>query len=239
MQKLFKLVYSATLGILVVVVTKVILDSDPFSELGGQTDALFNTSLFSVIGSIRGDINLLGENSEASEVHVHTPPVGTELETNDQAKLPVLFASGDGTLSLETREQFSELMSSRSRRLREVCDATSETNRKFNFRSFYVLKVNINHTVQTHYFPSSSSYQSRSLVWCPVFKAASTNWMHNLLYLAGKNEFEVEQIMEEHPRQPNEQARVVAPVVDGATLKQMSFERDASNLIIVRHPFER
>ena len=42
--------------------------------------------------------------------------------------------------------------------------------------------------------------QSRSLVWCPVFKSVSTNWMHNLLYLAGKNEFEVEQIMEEHPR---------------------------------------
>ena len=162
MQRLFKLVYSATLGILVVVVTKVILDSDPFSELGGQTDALFNTSLFSVIGSIRGDINLLGENSEASEVtsvsgdnrhHVYTPPVGTELEANDQAKLPVLFASGDGTLSLETRDQFSELMSSRSRRLREVCDATSETNRKFNFRSFYVLKVNIYHTVRHIIFP--------------------------------------------------------------------------------------
>ena len=163
MQRLFKLVYSATLGILVVVVTKVILDSDPFSELGGQTDALFNTSLFSVIGSIRGDINLLGENSEASEVtsvsgdnrhHVYTPPVGTELEANDQAKLPVLFASGDGTLSLETRDQFSELMSLRSRRLREVCDATSETNRKFNFRSFYVLKVNmIQYRVQTQHFP--------------------------------------------------------------------------------------
>ena len=147
MQKLFKLVYSATLGILVVVVTKVILDSDPFSELGGQTDALFNTSLFSVIGSIRGDINMLGENSEASEVisdirhHVYTPPFSTELEANDQAKLPVLFASGDGTVSLETREQFSDLMSSRTQRLRKVCDATSETNRKFNFRSFYVLKV--------------------------------------------------------------------------------------------------
>ena len=83
--------------------------------------------------------------------------------------------------------------------------------------------------------------------------------MHNLLYLAGKNEFEVEQIMEEHPRwvladrhpfifhhnvysvyrQPNEQARVVAPVVDGATLKEISFTSEARNLIIVRHPFER
>ena len=79
--------------------------------------------------------------------------------------------------------------------------------------------------------------------------------MHNLLYLAGKNEFEVEQIMEEHPkylntikqkktlqynfRQPNEQARVVAPVVDGATIKQIAFSNISTNLIIVRHPFDR
>ena len=26
---------------------------------------------------------------------------------------------------------------------------------------------------------------SRKLIWCPVFKAASTNWMYNLLPLAG------------------------------------------------------
>ena len=40
----------------------------------------------------------------------------------------------------------------------------------------------------------------RRLVWCPVYKAASTNWMHNLLQLAGKNKFEIQQIFEEHPR---------------------------------------
>ena len=152
MQKLFKLLYSATLGILVVVVTKLLIDSAPIVRLGDQTDALFNTSasLFNVISNIGGDIKLFGANSEASVVssvsddirhHVYTPPVGTELEANDQVRFPVLFPGGDGTLSLETRDQFSKIMSSRSRRLREVCNATSETNRKFNFRSFYVLKV--------------------------------------------------------------------------------------------------
>ena len=152
MQKLFKLLYSATLGILVVVVTKILIDSAPIARLGDQTDALFNTSasLFNVISNIGGDINLPGANSEAPVVssvsddirhHVYTPPVGTELEANDQAKFPVLFATGDGKVSLETREQFSELMTSRARRLREVCNSTTETNRKFNFRSFYVLKV--------------------------------------------------------------------------------------------------
>ena len=28
--------------------------------------------------------------------------------------------------------------------------------------------------------------QERRLVWCPVYKAASTNWMYNLLFLAGR-----------------------------------------------------
>ena len=149
-QKLFRLLYSATLGILVVVVTKVILDGANYADMI-NVEGLTNTSLFDVIGSIRGDIGLMGENRPPPVVsssvsgdirhHVYTPPVDTELEANDQAKFPVLFASGDGKVSLETREQFSELMTSRSRRLREVCNSTTETNRKFNFRSFYVLKV--------------------------------------------------------------------------------------------------
>ena len=158
---------------------------------------------------IRGDISPLeaisdinpGVRSDDDDIrhHVYTPPVGTELEANDQVKFPKLFPSGDGTQRLESREQFSELMASRSLRLSEVCNSTSEANRKFNFRSFYVLKVKCENISLIQIF-LMTMIQSRSLVWCPVFKAASTNWMHNLLYLAGKNEFEVEQIMEEHPR---------------------------------------
>jgi hypothetical protein len=41
--------------------------------------------------------------------------------------------------------------------------------------------------------------QSKSLVWCPVYKAASTNWMHNLLHLAGKKEDEIRKIIADHP----------------------------------------
>ena len=90
-------------------------------------------------------------------------------------------------------------MAARTRRLKQVCNATTETARKFNFRSFYVLQVRLLHTNLTSLIVSTLP-QSRDLVWCPVFKSVSTNWMHHLLYLAGKNEFEVEQIMEEHPR---------------------------------------
>jgi hypothetical protein len=33
--------------------------------------------------------------------------------------------------------------------------------------------------------------QKPELVWCPVYKAASTNWMHNLLYLTGLTDHQV------------------------------------------------
>ena len=37
-------------------------------------------------------------------------------------------------------------MEARTRRLKQVCNATTETARKFNFRSFYVLQVRLLHT---------------------------------------------------------------------------------------------
>ena len=40
-------------------------------------------------------------------------------------------------------------------------------------------------------------------------------------------------------RQPNEQARVVAPVITGAKLKVVAHSENATNMIIVRHPFDR
>ena len=35
---------------------------------------------------------------------------------------------------------------------------------------------------------------NKKLVWCPVYKAASTNWMHHLLYLSGLKEKDVEEL---------------------------------------------
>jgi len=81
--------------------------------------------------------------------------------------------------------------------------------------------------------------ESRSLVWCPVYKAASTNWMHNLLHLAGKKEEEIEKIIKDHPGQPNDQGRVVAPIKSLSTVEKISRQENARLLIIVRHPFDR
>ena len=58
MQKLLKLLYSVLLGILVVIVTKLFLDSQEYGDLARHTDTLLNQSLLTVINNIRGDISL-------------------------------------------------------------------------------------------------------------------------------------------------------------------------------------
>ena len=35
---------------------------------------------------------------------------------------------------------------------------------------------------------------NKRLVWCPVYKAASTNWMFHMLYLSGLKEKDVEEL---------------------------------------------
>lgn len=73
----------------------------------------------------------------------------------------------------------------------------------------------------------------------PDPKAASTNWMHNLLVLAGKTEAEVEQIVASHPQQPNHQGRVVAPVLGSGSVRRLLATNTTAALLIVRHPFDR
>lgn len=72
--------------------------------------------------------------------------------------------------------QFAELMMQRVTRLNDQCSKrnVSKPNIKTG-ENLYVL-------------------YGRQLVWCPVFKAASTNWMYNLLPLAGLQEQDIDSI---------------------------------------------
>ena len=72
--------------------------------------------------------------------------------------------------------EFDSLMASRVKRLREGCDNSSRPNIKTGHHLYPLL--------------------GRSLVWCPVYKAASTNWMYNLLPLAGLGQEEILEIRE-------------------------------------------
>jgi len=157
-----------------------------------------------------------------------------ELVTRSPHEPPLL---GLQTPKLESLKQFEQLMGARVKLLRRGCAATPQpgSQSSINYGYLYVLKA-------------------RSLVWCPVYKAASTNWCHNLLHLAGKTEPQVQELIKKHPNQPNDQARVVAPVSGGSEVRQMMAEarghvsrrggvtRDrghVTSLLIVRHPFDR
>jgi len=124
---------------------------------------------------------------------------------------------------LNTMTEFKKLMQDRFNRLRSSCNRRKNSQLSIvNSNYLYVLK-------------------SKSLVWCPVYKAASTNWMHNLLHLGGKTEEEVQEIIKKYPNQPNEQAREVAPAVSGSSVRSLLAQGGAlvTTLLIVRHPFDR
>jgi len=81
--------------------------------------------------------------------------------------------------------------------------------------------------------------QEYSLVWCPVFKAASTNWMKNIVHLANLGEMGEHALQKKYLNQENQQARHVAPKFNSEKLEIVSQNKKAKKMMIVRHPFER
>ena len=80
----------------------------------------------------------------------------------------------------------------------------------------------------------------RKLVWCPVFKAASTNWMYNLLPLAGLDDEDIENLRRDYGyKHPNMVAREVAPIYSFLEIRQVIQSEGSIRFLIVRHPFER
>lgn len=63
--------------------------------------------------------------------------------------------------------------------------------------------------------------------------------MHNLLQLSGKDQEEIEKIIEDHPGQADQQGRVVAPKIPLSHIQRIASNKDARLLLIVRHPFDR
>jgi hypothetical protein len=55
--------------------------------------------------------------------------------------------------------------------------------------------------------------------YCPIYKAASTTWLHQLLILAGQTE----QSIKSTKKQLSEQARAIYPVQDSDQVEEVSF----------------
>jgi len=120
---------------------------------------------------------------------------------------------------LNSKENFDSKMKDRQERIHETCednDLRQSTHRK----EFYHLK-------------------DQRFLWCPVFKAASTTWIRNLFQLADVGEGKLEMLEKKFPKQPDQQARIIAPEPSSGELSKIMMDKNYTRLLVVRHPFQR
>ena len=114
-------------------------------------------------------------------------------------------------------EDFMRLMSSRRQRIERVCKKRLKVPNSFMMnKNFFILN-------------------KQSIVWCPVFKAASSNWMEKIVKLSGKKL---------DPKFDNEwpirrAERVVTKGTNRHILERAMASPTRTSFILVRHPFER
>jgi len=78
----------------------------------------------------------------------------------------------------------------------------------------------------------------RKLVWCPVYKAASTNWISMLPTLSNFRPSQIK-ILKRRFIQKNELAPIVAKPLPLTQFRKFVSTNDPIKFLIVRHPFER
>ena len=86
----------------------------------------------------------------------------------------VLNDSGDMKVSMKQSE-FSNLMTGRISLISKYCENQTRRPTIKSGEQLYLL-------------------WNKRMVWCPVYKAASTNWMFHLLYLSGLKGKDVEEL---------------------------------------------
>ncbi|GAB0087834.1 Carbohydrate sulfotransferase [Sergentomyia squamirostris] len=92
------------------------------------------------------------------------------------------------------------------------------------------------YSLRTRNSPNSREFfieKKYRIVWCNVFKAASTSWLYNFNIMAGYNL----QFIEESKKNPLGLARTKYPRPSVKELR--SSLNDSVSFIVVRHPFER
>lgn len=81
--------------------------------------------------------------------------------------------------------------------------------------------------------------QDSSLLWCPVFKAASTSWMLHIITLSGNDKDRVRALKKKYPGQSNSVAKHLAPPPSSLQLASLNTGEGVVRMVILRHPFHR
>ncbi|XP_058457813.1 carbohydrate sulfotransferase 11 [Malaya genurostris] len=140
-----------------------------------------------------------------------------QAQHTDQQQ-PRAIKNGTGNQYMIDLEYMKHRMANRVSRLQEKCTE-------------YGLNV-----PKQNYKPKAWEYlinREYHLVWCNVFKAASTSWMYNFNLLAGY----APQFLKRTKDVPLQLARLKYPRPSVETLREAI--NDSISFVIVRHPFER
>lgn len=78
----------------------------------------------------------------------------------------------------------------------------------------------------------------RKLIWCPIFKAASSWWMQQIPWLTNYKASQI-QLLSQKYIQANTLAQAVAPQLSSSKLKWFLSSQNPVKFLIVRHPFDR
>ena len=90
-------------------------------------------------------------------------------------------------------------------------------------------------TYRTQYY---SIFLNRKLLWCPVYKAASSTWM-NIIPRLTNYKFSQIKMMEQIHIQANDLIKAILPPLNYVKLDQFLVNELPVKFLIVRHPFHR
>jgi len=153
------------------------------------------------------------------------PYNNTDTEVFFQVNETVEELEEDIVVPDDTATAFHHLMEERRLKKSRACEKVRSGHPK-NLRSRTL------HT-RVYYLPRTK------LLWCPVFKASSTNWMMNIITLSGISPVRRRLLEEKYKKQPNQQARSVAPQISSLQLQAIGRDENIFKMMIVRHPFSR
>ena len=120
-------------------------------------------------------------------------------------------------------EYFLKVLESRIQRVTDFCDDDSQSRVAASYRSA---------------FGHLTFMPAEDILWCPVFKAGTTTWRHNLLDLSHLTEEEKASVRKEYEKDAINLLQPLTKKILSQSYEKLATEKTKS-FMIVRHPFTR